>query len=201
MTTASISLLDRPLFSFLSYAFVGWISSSKLEASDRSIRQNTGHHRNDFPSPGAREDGKERALGPISRKTRELFEPEKAFVKVRPTYSVKLIFSYVVKRRKTKITAKFRASERLRFEDTKRIMSPEIRPKSFGTFEKQAPGNKVARFVKCFDKGHPLQTWPLFHRDGQPGNLTLVKSFNSFSHYIPVSRDSFIALCAISLRW
>ena len=39
-----------------------------------------------------------------------------------------------------KITAKFRASRRLRFEDTKRIMSPEIRPKSFGTFEKQAPG-------------------------------------------------------------
>ena len=38
-----------------------------------------------------------------------------------------------------KITAKFRASRRLRFEGTKRIMSPEIRPKSFGTFEKQAP--------------------------------------------------------------
>ena len=65
--------------------------------------------------------------------------PEKLFVKVRPAYSVKLVFSYVVKRRKTKMTAKFRASERLRFEDTKRIMSPEIRPKSFGTFEKQAP--------------------------------------------------------------
>ena len=41
---------------------------------------------------------------------------------------------------KIKITAKFRASRRLRFEDTKRIMSPKIRPKSFGTFEKQAPG-------------------------------------------------------------
>ena len=37
-----------------------------------------------------------------------------------------------------KITAKFSASRRLRFEDTKRIMSPETRPKSFGTFEKQA---------------------------------------------------------------
>ena len=35
--------------------------------------------------------------------------------------------------------AKFCGSRRLRFEDTKRIMSPEIRPKSFGTFEKQAP--------------------------------------------------------------
>ena len=34
-----------------------------------------------------------------------------------------------------KITAKFCASRRLRFKDTKRIMSPEMRPESFGTFE------------------------------------------------------------------
>ena len=77
--------------------------------------------------------------GPVSRKSRELSGPEKPFVKLRPAYSVKLIFSHVVKGIKIKITAKFRASRRLRFEDTKRIMSPEIRPKSFGTFEKQVP--------------------------------------------------------------
>ena len=76
---------------------------------------------------------------PVSRKSRELFGPEKPFVKLRSAYSVKLVFSYVVKGIKIKITAEFRASSRLRFEDTKRIMSPEIRPKSFGTFEKQAP--------------------------------------------------------------
>ena len=81
-----------------------------------------------------------RALGPVSRTSRELFGPEKPFVKVRPAYSVKLVFSFVVKGIKIKITAKFRASRRFRFEDTKRIMSLEIRPKSFGTFEKQAPG-------------------------------------------------------------
>ena len=81
----------------------------------------------------------------MSRKSRELFGPEKPFVKSRPAYSVKLIFSNVVKGIKIKIMTKFRASRRLRFEDTKRIMSPEIRPKSFGTFEKQAPG---ARFSK-----------------------------------------------------
>ena len=78
--------------------------------------------------------------GPVSQKSRELFGPEKPFVKLRPAFSVKLVFSYVVKGIKIKITAKFRASRRLRFEDTKRIMSAEIRPKSFGTFEKQAPG-------------------------------------------------------------
>ena len=77
--------------------------------------------------------------GPVSRKSRELFGPEKLIVKSRPAYSVKLIFSHVVKGIKIKIMAKFRASRRLRFEDTKRIISPEIRPKSFGTFEKQAP--------------------------------------------------------------
>jgi len=52
-------------------------------------------------------------------------------------------FSYLQQWRsveKIKITAKFRASRRLRFEDTKRIMSPEVRPKRFGTFEKRAPG-------------------------------------------------------------
>ena len=76
----------------------------------------------------------------VSRKSRELFGPEKPFVKLRLAYSAKLVFSYVVKGIKIKITSKFRASSRHRFEDTKRNMSPEIRPKSFGTFEKQAPG-------------------------------------------------------------
>ena len=30
------------------------------------------------------------------------------------------------------------------FEDTKRIMSPEVHSKSFGTFDKQAPGPQVS---------------------------------------------------------
>ena len=37
------------------------------------------------------------------------------------------------------MTAKFRAAGYLRFEHTKIIMSPEMDPKSFGTFEKRAP--------------------------------------------------------------
>ena len=45
-----------------------------------------------------------------------------------------------------KLTAKFRASRRLCYEDTKRIVSPEIRPKSFGTFEKQAPGPQLSNY-------------------------------------------------------
>ena len=73
-------------------------------------------------------------------KVPKTFRARKAIRKLRPAYSVKLVFSYVVKGIKIKITAKFRGSRRLRLEDTKRIMSPEIRPKSFGTFERQAPG-------------------------------------------------------------
>ena len=78
-------------------------------------------------------------LWPVSRKPRKLFGPGKQFLKLRLAHSVKLVFSYVVKGRKIKITAKFRALRRLRFEDTKRTMSPEMGPKSFGTFEKTLP--------------------------------------------------------------
>ena len=87
---------------------------------------------------------------PVYRKSRALFGPEKQFVKHRPSYSVKLVFSYVVMGIKIKITAKFCASRRLRFEDTKRTMSPEMCPKSFGTFEKRALSERKA----------PYQTWP-----------------------------------------
>ena len=83
-----------------------------------------------------KKDLKNSDVGPVSRTSRENFGPEKPVVKLRPAYSVKLVFSFVVKGIKTKIMAKFRASRRLRIEDTKRIMLPEIRPKSFGTFEK-----------------------------------------------------------------
>ena len=66
-------------------------------------------------------------MGSVSRKSRKLFGPEKPFAKLRLTYSVKLLLSYVVKGIKMKIIAKFRASRRLRFEDTKTIMAPEMR--------------------------------------------------------------------------
>ena len=78
-------------------------------------------------------------MRPVSRKSRKSFGPETPFLKLPPAYSVKPVFWYVVKGILFKITAKFRASRRLRFEDTKRSMSPEIRPKNFGTFEKRTP--------------------------------------------------------------
>ena len=65
--------------------------------------------------------------GPVSRKCRKNFGPEKLFVNLKRAYSVKLFFfSYVVKEIKIKITAKSPASRRLRLED-------------FGTFGKRAP--------------------------------------------------------------
>ena len=79
-------------------------------------------------------------LWPLSRKSRKLFGPENPFLKLRLVHSVKLVFLYVVKGRKIKITARFRALRRIRFENTKRTISPEMRPKSFGTVEKRALG-------------------------------------------------------------
>ena len=77
------------------------------------------------------------------------FGPEKPFVKLRPAYSAKLVFSYVGKGWKIKITVKLRVSRRLHFEDRKTIMSPEMRPKSFGTFEKRAPDPVYILLFKC----------------------------------------------------
>ena len=78
-------------------------------------------------------------LGSVSPKSRKLFGLEKPFRKLLSAHSVKLVFPYVAKGIKIKITAKLCASRHLRFEDIKKIVSPEMRPKSFGTFEKQAP--------------------------------------------------------------
>ena len=74
-------------------------------------------------------------LACVSQKTRKLYGPEKPFVKLRPAYFVRLVFSYVVKGIKIKITAKFCDTEHLRFEDTKRIMSPE----NFRDFRETGP--------------------------------------------------------------
>ena len=99
------------------------------------------------------------ARGPVSRNSRNVFGPEKPLVKLRPAYSVKLVFLYFVKGIKIKITAKFRASKRLCFEDTNRISRPEMRPKSFGTFEKQAPGLRRNRPLN-------FETFMLYKLDG-----------------------------------
>ena len=80
------------------------------------------------------------ALGSVSRKSRKRFGSDKPSVKCRPAYSVKLVFSYAVTGIKIKMTAKFSVSRRFCFEDTKWIMSSEMRPKRFGTFETRAPG-------------------------------------------------------------
>ena len=81
--------------------------------------------------------------GPVSRKSRELFGPEKLVAKLQSACFEKLIFSHVFNIRKTKRIAKFEGLEARRCEDIKAIVAPEIGPKSFGTFEKQAPGAKT----------------------------------------------------------
>ena len=75
----------------------------------------------------------------VSQKTRKLYGPEKPFLNFRPAYSVKL--SYVVKGITIKISAKFRDTEHLRFEDTERIMSPEM----FRDFRETGPRSQVIK--------------------------------------------------------
>ena len=60
----------------------------------------------------------------VSKNTRKLYGSEKPFVKLRPPYSGKLVFSYVDKGIKMKITAKFRDTEQLSFWKM-RTTSPE----------------------------------------------------------------------------
>ena len=70
--------------------------------------------------------------GPVSRKSRKLSGPEKPFVKLRSAYSVKLVFSYVVKGIKIKITAKFRASRRLVLKIQRELCHPKCARKVSG---------------------------------------------------------------------
>jgi len=82
----------------------------------------------DWPSRTTEINGNEKrqSRGP------DLESPEKPFVKLRSDYSEKLVFSYVVKGMRIQITAKFRASRRLLFEDTKRMTTPECARKVSG---------------------------------------------------------------------
>ena len=83
---------------------------------------------------------RERGLGPVSRKSLGLFGSEKLVVKLQSACFEKLIFEHVLNRRKSKRIAKFDGLEPLRCEVIKGNVAPEIGPKSFGAFEKQASG-------------------------------------------------------------
>ena len=84
-------------------------------------------------------------LGPVSRNSRELFGPEKPVIKLQSDYFEKLILLTCFQNvRKTKRIAKFDDLEPRRCEDIKGIVAPEIGPKTFETFEKQAT---VPRFI------------------------------------------------------
>ena len=135
------------MFAIISFSFFGWKNKfSQLVRYDRNngkwklitskcIIDPRNNQLALYSSTGGaphwhrRGQGLNPVQGPVSRKSRKLLGPEKPFVRLWPAYSVKLVFSYVVKGIKIKVTAKFRASRRLCFEDTKRIMSPEMRPK------------------------------------------------------------------------
>ena len=59
-------------------------------------------------------------------------------MKLRPAYSVKLVFSFVVKGIKVKVTEKFRVSRGLQIEDTKGIVTRNA-PEKFRDFRETSP--------------------------------------------------------------
>ena len=63
--------------------------------------------------------------GHVPRKSREVFGAEKPFVKLGPLNCLKLVFSYVVKGIKIKITAEFRASRSLRLKIQRESSHPK----------------------------------------------------------------------------
>ena len=88
--------------------------------------------------------------GPVSRTSRELFGPEKPFVKLRPAYSVKLIFSHVVKGIKTKISFVPRDAYVLKIQ--RELCHPKYARKVSGLstiFDERANYNSMKVTVGC----------------------------------------------------
>ena len=81
---------------------------------------------------------RKRSRGPFFE-SRERFWPEKLVVKLQSASFENLIFLHVFNIRDIKRIAKFEGLEPRRCEDIKGIVAPERDPKTFGTFEKQAP--------------------------------------------------------------
>ena len=64
-----------------------------------------------------------------------------------------MIFLHAFNIRKIKRIAKFEGLEPRRCEDIKGIVVPDIGPKSFGTFEKQAPAALKGLFLRAIIAG------------------------------------------------
>ena len=84
-----------------------------------------------------------RGQGPVSRKSRELSGPEKPFVKLRPAYSVKLIFSHVVKVIKNKNNGKVSCLETPSLRRYKENYLTRNTPEKFRDFRETDPRVRV----------------------------------------------------------
>ena len=77
--------------------------------------------------------------GPVSRKSRELFGPEKLVVKLQSARFEKLIFLHALNIRKIKRIAKFEGLELRRCEDIKGIVVPNISPERVSELLRNRP--------------------------------------------------------------
>ena len=104
--------------------------------------------------------------------------------KPRPAYSLKLASLYV--KGNIKITARLRVSRLLRFEGTKRITSPEVRSKSFGTLDRRS--------------GQFLESPENFSREaiGKPQSACIEKLI--FQHVFNVGKTRFVKIDGLEPR-
>ena len=116
---------------------------------------------------------KNSGLACVSQKTRKLYGPEKPFVNLRPAYSVKLVFSYVVKGIKIKITSRHRTPSFWRHKEN------YVTRKAFGTFEKRAPEREFKPWpLRCWCSAPPVELW---HHLGK--KTAMIKFIHSYSQF------------------
>ena len=95
-----------------------------------------------------------RVLGSVSRKSRELFGPEKPFLKLRPPYSVKLFFFICCKGSKNKNNCKVSCLETPLFWRYKEYYVTRNAPERFRDFRETGPWTPYRRHVKLLDQFH-----------------------------------------------
>ena len=123
-----------------------------------------------------------------------LESPEKPFVKLRPAYCVKQVFSYVEKGIKIKITAKFRASRTI----VLKIQRELCRPKSFGTSRNRSlrPVSRKSRTFRVHFGWH--SSLCIFKTKASQG--TKLCSYFNFSPFTTYEKTSFTEWASRSFR-
>ena len=129
-----------------------------------------------------------RAWGPFLESPANISGPEKPTVKFQPTYSVKLVLSYVVKG--IKINSRPRDAFVLKIQ---RELCLEMRPKSFGNFEKRASSRYNQELLTTVPARTIVDWQPVIHTISSDLNYDYVN--------LRILQSSFFLKTVSALRW